>query len=344
MAIVTTDNIHYKNIADAMREKTGKTDLLYPSEMADEVSEVYNEGLDRGRDLFRSIDDFYEFFAYKRRLNLLDQLRYDDTSNATNFSYMFAGDNTLTEIPYFDTSKGTDFSYMFRGCTNIKKLPEFDTSSATRMNNMFYECAALTAVPKSLYTGNCTELSYLFCQCQGLNSIPNLDTSKCTNFSYMFAYCYSLYDMPSIDTSKGTNFTQMFTSCKVVPEIDTSSGTNFTSMFFMCKATTIPRLNVSNSTKSLEYLFESATNLETVNFEGVIKQKIGFKYNPNISKATIVHVIDKLSSEVSGQTCIFKLASINKQFETSEGASDGSTSSEWASLVATKPNWTFSLV
>ena len=44
MALVTTDNKHYKNIADAIRGKIGKTDLFKPEQMADGVGEVYEKG------------------------------------------------------------------------------------------------------------------------------------------------------------------------------------------------------------------------------------------------------------------------------------------------------------
>ena len=44
MAIVTTDDKHYKNIADAIRGKIGKTDLFKPEQMADGVGEVYEKG------------------------------------------------------------------------------------------------------------------------------------------------------------------------------------------------------------------------------------------------------------------------------------------------------------
>lgn len=43
MGIVTTDDKNYKDIAEAIRGKTGKTDLLLPSEMATEISGITGE-------------------------------------------------------------------------------------------------------------------------------------------------------------------------------------------------------------------------------------------------------------------------------------------------------------
>ena len=44
MGIVTTDDKNYKDIAEAIRGKTGKTDLLLPSEMAGEISSITSGG------------------------------------------------------------------------------------------------------------------------------------------------------------------------------------------------------------------------------------------------------------------------------------------------------------
>ena len=37
MAIKKTDDTHYKNIANAIREKNGLTDYYYPADMAGEI-------------------------------------------------------------------------------------------------------------------------------------------------------------------------------------------------------------------------------------------------------------------------------------------------------------------
>ena len=51
----------------------------------------------------------------------------------------------------------------------------------------------------------------------------------------------------------------------------------------------------------------------------------------------------KLTDTASGKTITFSKTAVNKAFETSAGANDGSTSAEWLALVGTKPNWTISL-
>ena len=53
-------------------------------------------------------------------------------------------------------------------------------------------------------------------------------------------------------------------------------------------------------------------------------------------------VLKVTSSDVLG-TVTFSQTAVNKAFETNEGANDGSTSTAWRELIATRPNWTFAL-
>lgn len=62
-----------------------------------------------------------------------------------------------------------------------------------------------------------------------------------------------------------------------------------------------------------------------------------------LSKDSILSVINALSDTTSDLTVTLSLTAVNNAFETSEGAADGSTSDEWLALVETKSNWTISL-
>ncbi len=54
-------------------------------------------------------------------------------------------------------------------------------------------------------------------------------------------------------------------------------------------------------------------------------------------------VINALSDTATGQTLTLSIIDVDDAFATSSGAADGSTSTEFAALVATKPNWTIIL-
>ena len=148
-----------------------------------------------------------------------------------------------------------------------------------------------------------------------------------------------------LDTSKVTDFTQMFNSarCVHIPTIDMSSATitryAFNSTPYLTK---IDKLIVSEQT-TFDLTFSSQTSLKDIVFEGVIGNSINLQGCP-LSRESITSTIEHLSSTVTGQTLTLNLSAVNTAFETSSGAADGSTSAEFAALVATKTNWTITMV
>ncbi len=70
MAIVTTDDKNYKDIAEAIRGKTGKTDLLLPSQMANEINGITGGG-----------DDEYAALRWKRPSTWIPLPNRDDTKD-----------------------------------------------------------------------------------------------------------------------------------------------------------------------------------------------------------------------------------------------------------------------
>lgn len=122
--------------------------------------------------------------------------------------------------------------------------------------------------------------------------------------------------------------------------IDVSKATD-TFTFINCVALiTIDKLIVSATTKYSSAAFEGDTNLENLIVEGEIAQNnFNTRYCTKLSKASIESVINCLSTDTTGLIVTFSQASVDKAFETSEGAADGSTSAEWLALKATKSNW-----
>lgn len=69
----------------------------------------------------------------------------------------------------------------------------------------------------------------------------------------------------------------------------------------------------------------------------------------NLAQAPLDHdsttsLVDSLSATATGQTLTVSKKAVNTAFETAVGLADGSTSDEWLNLIATKANWTISLV
>lgn len=84
--------------------------------------------------------------------------------------------------------------------------------------------------------------------------------------------------------------------------------------------------------------------LEEITLEGTAHKSMNFQNSTKLNKASLTSIIYALSLTTSGLSITLSRAAVNKAFETSSGAADGSTSAEWTALVATKSNWTISLV
>ena len=93
-----------------------------------------------------------------------------------------------------------------------------------------------------------------------------------------------------------------------------------------------------------ESFWTGGANLREIRFAGKLAVNLSFGSGPKkLSKDSIQSIMSCLSDDATGKNLTIPLAAVNKAFETSSGAADGSTSTEWAELIATKPNWTISL-
>ena len=80
--------------------------------------------------------------------------------------------------------------------------------------------------------------------------------------------------------------------------------------------------------------FSGAYALEDIEFvPETIKISIDFYWCTKLSKASIESIINGLSADTSGLTVTISKTAVNNAF----------TDEEWATLIATKPNWTISL-
>lgn len=84
-----------------------------------------------------------------------------------------------------------------------------------------------------------------------------------------------------------------------------------------------------------QYSFWNLPELEEIRFEGVIGQSgIDLKESKKLSKASIESIINHLSTTTSGLTVTLSKTAKEAAF----------TADEWAALIATRTNWTISLV
>lgn len=132
------------------------------------------------------------------------------------------------------------------------------------------------------------------------------------------------------------------TDTKVPITID---GTRADTLFDKCYSLKrIPSLTLTNIVR-FSNTFRRCDNLETLIVHGTIDID-GFNVGDckKLSRESIDSIVAALSTTTSGLTCTLPLDAVNKAYETSEGANDGSTSAEWIAIRNTKKNWTVSLI
>lgn len=244
MAKVLTDNKHYTDIANAIREKNGTEDTYKPSEMADAITaivsggggDVPEEAFDVGGTcsyMFanQNWDWFMDF--YKNRIKTNGLMRTD---------YMFYN-SWVKSIP-FELNFKTDYSgynmiaNMFFLCKNITEIPKINNCTPESIEGLFTQCERIRYLPEDIeswfnwsymesrtntYTGSQSKLFYY---CHSLRSVPVGFLSHVNpNISYSSSYFYSGFNncgaldelidlpLPWTATWTGNTFSNTFTNC-----------------------------------------------------------------------------------------------------------------------------------
>ncbi len=137
-------------------------------------------------------DDCTDFFRSSEQFPYIKEIIFPenfDTSNVTNMSWMFAGQQKLKtiDVSNWDTSNVTDMSYMFTQSLIINAdVSKWDTSKVKNMEAMFSYVPINPDVSK-WDTSNVTDMSYMFAGATKANpDVSNWDMSKVEDISYMF--------------------------------------------------------------------------------------------------------------------------------------------------------------
>ena len=166
------------------------------------------------------------------------------TSCASWFNFSGNSLKTITDIKYLDTSEVTDMSYMFNGCTQLETLDlsTFNTSKVETMRSMFASCSKLMVLNLLwLDASNVRDMSEMFSNCSNLIYLyPPINTSKVTDMHAMFKNCQKLTALQFsayFDTNHVTNMSELFNNCRMLSELDLTSFnfrsvTSSSSMFY----------------------------------------------------------------------------------------------------------------
>ena len=225
MAKYVIEDTTLTNIASAIREKTGKSELLLPNQMPSEIQSIsgggdtdYQLNADMKWAKQVCIDDVQEGFTYKVLQMVSDGYVYHDivvpsggavktsdggyyTSNA-----MHTWDDTNARTPEY--YKNMKLRWI------ITYYPSETTSNFSLYDDVIYAVIdGLIHTNSNFSNHNCLEyfeyinggkytgssFSGLFNNCYSLQSIPEMDTNQSTNFSSMFNNCYSLKTIPFLE-------------------------------------------------------------------------------------------------------------------------------------------------
>ena len=195
----------------------------------------------------------YLFNDERDGLRNIDELKYLDTSNVTNFSHVFNYFSKLSDITplsNWNVSKGINFSYMFYECSslsNIEPLENWDVSNGTNFEQMFTGCERL----------------------KNLQPLKNWNVSNSNNFSRMFKNCKQITNVTPLENwnvSNAKDLSELFCHCSIsnlkpLQNWDVGNCQNFKGMFYLCQFNSVKPLenwNISNGKNFVGMLYQSA--------------------------------------------------------------------------------------
>lgn len=161
---------------------------------------------------------------------------------------------------------------------------------------------------------------YVFLQ----NGISDLEAA--------IARCGIKFDLSKATSARGTFQNSRIT---VIPEIDLSNCSTVVNLCYgASQLVCIRKMTVSEKTVFSSSFYNCSKLVEMI-VDGTIGQNgFNIQYSTNLSKASITSIINALSPTTSGLTVTLSKTAVNNAF----------TTDEWNALIATKTNWTISLV
>lgn len=159
----------------------------------------------------------------------------------------------------------------------------------------------------------------------------------------------------TLDTSGATSLNNAFAESLLttVPALDIRNcvaSNAFTSAFAGCRSLKTIRKIITNAGILYDRVFQNCPLLKNITFEGVIGQNIDFSSCTKLSWDSITSTVNALSDTAEGKTLTLSKIAVDNAFMhyIGEGVDPvlGTDESNpyWWDLIATKPNWTITLV
>ena len=149
-----------------------------------------------------------------------------------------------------------------------------------------------------------------------------LDFSQVTNSNWIFGYSYFTH-LPRLDFSKSTTLNGAFYGMTYLETIDEV-------------------VIKEDGTCDLSNAFDYDTALKHLKITGTIGLNgLNLQWSTLLTRSSLCYILAALSNTTKELSITLPLAAVNREFETTQGANDGSSSPEWLYTVLEEwcPNW-----
>lgn len=309
-----------ESIGNAIREKTGKTELLTLDQMPIEIAAIETGG-GGGEELpdeaFVFSGDCGGIFSNNRWAWFLE--KYGDkitTEGITDSSNMFNGANEIEEIPFdlnFNNSAFGPLNNMFTGCSKLQVIGKIKNAYPSNLSSIFEDCRNLRELPEfinlnmsRIYGYRLSSIGGMFRGCSSLRRVPEellkkIYTPLATGSSYPLFY-YGFYCCTMLDEIIGLNpqtgsltsnaFTSTFQSCNRVKELifatqedGTPYSVNWKNQTIDCSSSFGYVLNYKSSNPTSSEEWDEATAENRIKSSAVLNNNSGITIDKAIYNA-----------------------------------------------------------
>ena len=187
MKTVLTDDRHYTNIANKIREKTGRTTKYKPSEMPSGLEEVYSKGYSVGKQSeYDAFWDTYQQNGNREKYgHAFAGAGWNDNTFNPKYSltpsncYMMFSECNIADIQTaaersgitIDFSNATSLLYLLYMNGVTKRIGVVDTKSASDLYGVFQAAYGLNTIDKLILYENSPALEVAFNGCESLKNL-----------------------------------------------------------------------------------------------------------------------------------------------------------------------------
>ena len=234
MAVYTIQDTTLSAIADAIREKNGKSDLIVPTNMPTEIRSIKTGG-GGGADIEPIVLSGVCDYACASNIastiikNFGDKVSTNDITDAANMFYK----STLERIPFalnFKSTTKASLKSLFEDCEQLKEISAINNAYPDNLGNLFSSCFNIRYLPedlgvnwnwKEVQTYNYAGIANVFSNCYSLRKIPEYflsnfggvqTSSSYSPYKYLVNECNSLDEINNIRLLQSTLTSNMFSS------------------------------------------------------------------------------------------------------------------------------------